>query len=191
MAPTYLDRRTLSGGIVNPTVGKSEVPFDIQLSSYVADRQLVFPSDEPNVFADFVSWLYCGNISTGPLKSSQTLHLFQLWTLAERFQVAELQDLALAQIKEVLADRPRLRILKGSALRLLAVDTWAARASKLDVQLALKSIVMYPTQLNEDLKLRGPMLEIRLSLKLGKQEPADTGFPATTTFHSPILLIRS
>ncbi|RDW81041.1 uncharacterized protein DSM5745_04598 [Aspergillus mulundensis] len=219
MALNYLDRRTLSGGIVNLTVGHSETPFDVHIE-LLCDRspyfdkllenrytespngELVFSNDDPDVFADFVSWVYCGNISTG-LKSSRRLHFFQLWTLAERFQVAELQELALVRIKEILAAHPELLISRtqiehaygqsrpGSALRLLAVDTWAARASKSDVQIGLKRHFLSSARFFEDLMVARPDIRDLSASEFGESKsPQMLEFqqrpPSTAQFFSSL-----
>ncbi|KAL2822267.1 hypothetical protein BDW59DRAFT_149634 [Aspergillus cavernicola] len=125
MPPKYLDKRTLSGGIVNLSVGDSQTPFDIHIEllcdlsplfdDMLQDRfldpstkELVFPDDAPDVFADFVSWAYCGRISDveASTESSRLDHLFQLWILAERFHLSELQDLVVIHCRESLDSKP-------------------------------------------------------------------------------------
>ncbi|KAL4868418.1 hypothetical protein BDV12DRAFT_197291 [Aspergillus spectabilis] len=82
MSSRHLDKWALSSGIVNLTVGNSETPFDVHIEllcdrspyfdnllqgrfSDPSPRELVFPNDVPDVFADFVSWAYCGKIDDG------------------------------------------------------------------------------------------------------------------------------
>jgi hypothetical protein len=171
--------RTLSGGIVNLTVGPSETPFDVHIellcdrSPYfdnllenryteISLQELVFPNDVPEVFADFISWVYCGKISGARIarELSRSLHLFQLWTLAERFQVPELQDIAFAICKELLDAEPAKVVgseavqhayshsSPGSSIRQLAVDMWAARASDFKI---LRSRMNLPSEFIADL----------------------------------------
>ncbi|KAL4759701.1 BTB/POZ domain-containing protein [Aspergillus foveolatus] len=203
MAPEYLDYRTLSGGTVNLTVGASETPFDVHIellcdrSSYfdnllenryteLTPRELVFPNDVPQVFADFVSWAYCGRISSAGMakNSSRSLHLFQLWTLAERFRVPELQDIAFANCKELSDFEPDKVIgseavqhaysqsSPGSTIRQLAVDIWAARASDSKI---LRSRVNLPLQFIEDLSAVRPGTQKLFASEGGKDIP-DTPF---------------
>ncbi|KAL3436392.1 hypothetical protein BDV09DRAFT_50467 [Aspergillus tetrazonus] len=203
MAPEYLDYRTLSGGIVNLTVGASETPFDVHIellcdrSSYfdnllenpyteLTPRELVFPNDVPEVFADFVSWAYCGRISSAGMarNSYRSLHLFQLWTLAERFRVPELQDIAFANCKEFFDSMPDTVIsseavqhayshsIPGSTIRQLAVDIWAARASDSRI---LRSRVDLPSQFIEDLSAVRPGTQELFASEAGKDIP-DTPF---------------
>ncbi|KAL3475724.1 hypothetical protein BJX99DRAFT_229195 [Aspergillus californicus] len=184
MGSQYLDCRTLSGGIVNLNVGASETPFDMHIEllcdrspyfdNMLADRctdlwqrELVFPNDVPHVFADFVSWAYCGSISSAGTATdpSRILHLFQLWTLAEKFQVPGLRDLAFANCKELLDAKPDslvgsnavkhayLHSEPGSAIRQLAVDIWAARAWKSDI---IQARISLPSQFIEDLRAIRP-----------------------------------
>lgn len=92
--------------------------------------------------------------------SYRSLHLFQLWTLAERFRVPELQDIAFANCKEFFDSKPDTVIsseavqhayshsIPGSTIRQLAVDIWAARASDYRI---LRSRVDLPSQFIEDL----------------------------------------
>ncbi|KAL4738861.1 hypothetical protein BDV11DRAFT_188799 [Aspergillus similis] len=201
MAPEYLDYRTLSGGIVNLTVGPSETPFDVHIellcdrSSYfdnllenryteLSPRELVFPNDVPEVFADFVSWAYCGRISIAgmAIKSSRLLHLFQLWTLAERFKVPELQDIAFAYCKKLADAQPDrlvgfkaiqhayLHSSPGSSIRKLAVDIWAARASESKI---LQARISFPLQFIEDLSAIRPVTQKSFAFeeKTGKNAP--------------------
>ncbi|KAL4812681.1 hypothetical protein BDW67DRAFT_169763 [Aspergillus spinulosporus] len=206
MTPEYLDYRTLSGGIVNLTVGASETPFDVHIellcdrSSYfdnllenryteLTTQELVFPNDAPEVFADFVSWAYCGRISCAKVakESSRALHLFQLWALAERFRVPELQDIAFASCKELLDAEPDkivgsdavqhayLHSSPGSTIRQLAVDIWAARASESKI---LRSRVNLPLQFIEDLSAVRPGIQKLFAFEAGKDTP-DTPFSFT------------
>lgn len=174
--------RTLSGGIVSLTVGASETPFDVHIellcdrSPYfdnllenrytdLPPQELVFPNDVPDVFADFISWAYCGSIRTAGMAAESTgiLHLFQLWTLAEKFQVPGLRDIAFAGCKELLDAKVNslvdsnavhhayLRSDPGSAIRKLAVDIWAARACESEILEILQARIDFPSQFIEDL----------------------------------------
>ncbi|KAL5045984.1 hypothetical protein BDW71DRAFT_207963 [Aspergillus fruticulosus] len=208
MAPKYLDCRTLSSGIVNLTVGASETPFDVHIellcdrSSYfdnllenryteLSPQELVFPNEVPEVFADFLSWAYCGGISSAGLatKPSPMLHLFQLWTLAEKFQVPELRDIAFAHCKELLDASPGkvvsskaiehayLHSGPGSAIRQLVVEIWAARASESKI---LRSRISLPLQFIEDLSATRPSTQ-KLSASEKKPEK-DTPWPSFSPF---------
>ncbi|KAL4912324.1 hypothetical protein BDW62DRAFT_206585 [Aspergillus aurantiobrunneus] len=184
MAPGHLDSRTLSSGIVNLTVGPSETPFDVHIE-LLCDRspyfdnmlgnryaesssaELILPNETPETFADFVSWAYSGRISDveTAIDSSRVLHLFQLWTLAEKFHVPELQDIALQTCKEYLdansnslvpCDAVRhayVHSAPGAAIRRLAVDAWAARAWKSDIVQARRGLLLL---FLEDLRIFRP-----------------------------------
>jgi hypothetical protein len=187
---------------VNLTVGASETPFDVHIellcdrSSYfdnllenryteLSPRELVFPNDVPEAFADFVSWAYCGRISSAKMakKSSPSLHLFQLWTLAERFQVPELQDIAFANCKELFDSEPDKIVgseavqhayshsSPGSTIRQLAVDIWAARASDSKI---LRSRVNLPLQFIEDLSAIRPGTQKLFAFEVYMLHPVPT-----------------
>ncbi|KAL4745049.1 hypothetical protein BDW72DRAFT_199016 [Aspergillus terricola var. indicus] len=211
MAFEYLDYRTLSGGIVNLTVGASETPFDVHIellcdqSSYfdnllenrytdLSTRELVFPNDVPDVFADFVSWAYCGRISSAgkATKSSRILHLFQLWTLAERFQVPELRDIAFASCKELLDAEPDslvgseavqhayLHSSPGSTIRQLAVNIWAVRASESEI---IRSKISFPLTFIGDLSAIRPGTQKSWASEVYMLHPVPTHDDGLYMFH--------
>ncbi|KAL6239859.1 hypothetical protein BDW75DRAFT_236113 [Aspergillus navahoensis] len=207
--------RTLSGGIVNLSVGASETPFDVHIellcdrSSYfdnlletryteLSPQELVFPNDVPEVFSDFVSWAYCGRISSAGMateSSSRILHLFQLWTLAEKFQVPELRDIAFAKCKELLDAEPDslvgakavqhayLHSGPGSTIRQLAVDIWAARAGESEIP---QSWISFPSQFIEDLSATRPGTQRssapKKKKKTGKDTPTRSFSPSSSQF---------
>lgn len=127
----------------------------------------MFPNDVPDAFADFVSWLYCGNVSSAGVatESKRILHFFQLWTLAVKFHVPELRDIALADCKELLdvessslvdskaVHHAYLHSDPGSAIRQLAVGTWAARACEPEIRQARTG---FPSQFIKDLSTIRP-----------------------------------
>lgn len=133
-------------------------------STNSSSRELVFPNDDPDVFADFISWAYCGQIRRTELSDhpSRLFHLFQLWALAERFLVPGLQDLAMTNCSQFLDNSPDqlvgcdavnhayLHTGGGSALRQLAVNIWAKRATKAEI---LQVQRVFHRQFLEDLSL--------------------------------------
>ncbi|KAL3452084.1 hypothetical protein BJX65DRAFT_205283 [Aspergillus insuetus] len=144
MPPKDLGKSNLAGGILNLTVGPSETPFDVHLellcdcspyfNSRLSERfddtfikELHFPEEDPEAFADFIRWAYTGtldislhkgnnnysaigngNTSSGA-KPDLILHLFRVWTLADKFIVPQLTELAMARCEvEMNADPGRL-----------------------------------------------------------------------------------
>lgn len=203
--------RTLSGGIVNLTVGASETPFDVHIellcdrSPYfdnllenrytgLAPQELVFPNDAPGAFADFISWAYCGSVSSAGMatESKRTLHLFQLWTLAVKFQVPELRDIAFASCKELLdvkssslvdskaVHHAYLHSDPGSAIRQLAVGTWAARACEPEVRQAR---IGFPSQFIKDLGTIRPDIRELSASEVCMLHSAPTHDNRLYTFH--------
>ncbi|KAI9372247.1 hypothetical protein BJX61DRAFT_542870 [Aspergillus egyptiacus] len=159
MAPPNLDTKTLAGGIVNLTVGASRTPFDTHIellcdrspyfNEILSDRyenprtmELVLEDVDPDIFAELLRWMYCGQISPveSTPRSSRISHLYLIWILAERFRVRELQRLAMAQCKEFLQRNPDEVVTcgavmvayaytgPGSPLRRHAVKVWVERA---------------------------------------------------------------
>jgi hypothetical protein len=120
----------LAGGILNLTVGPSATPFDVHLellcdcspyfNSRLSERfddtfikELAFPNDDPEAFADFIRWAYTGTLdislhkdnnnystignTSGSAELDLILHLFRVWTLADKFLVPQLMELALSR----------------------------------------------------------------------------------------------
>ncbi|KAL4795476.1 hypothetical protein BDV19DRAFT_165648 [Aspergillus venezuelensis] len=152
-----LGKQTLSAGIVHINVGPEHNPFDVHLEllcdcspyfdALYKDRIQVystepesFPDDEPDVFAELISWMYKGSLSSnvisGPHHNLE--FIFKLWRLAEKLNISALQtaidELCVKMVKmnPILASLPAMVNLVyarhteiKSPLRQFLVNTWA------------------------------------------------------------------
>ncbi|KAL3492776.1 hypothetical protein BJX62DRAFT_235935 [Aspergillus germanicus] len=142
MPPKDLGKANLAGGILNLTVGPSETPFDDHLellcecspyfNSRLSERfddtfikELAFPEEDPEAFADLIRWAYTGTLdislhkdnnnystignTSGSTEPDLILHLFRVWILADKFLAPQLMELAMARCEvEMNADPGRL-----------------------------------------------------------------------------------
>lgn len=148
-------------------VGPSETPFDVHqqllcnqspyfnhlLKEHIdSGEKLKFPKIDKDVFADFISWLYCGRISysqssdgsESPTRPARVLHLYQLWTLASWFGIQGLRTRAMEhlvggfnQCKDSIVTNNAVwhafldpHSPAGCELRSFTVRNWAERATK-------------------------------------------------------------
>jgi hypothetical protein len=136
--------RTLSGGIASLNVGTPETPFDVHLellcdSSPYFNRLFIdrfarvppatvrLPDDDPGAFTEFLNWVYRGTIFQNQLHPP-LIELFRLWVLADKFEVPELQNLAVLAAKSggfwllfYAASTARLTCLMLTCSRLLSI----------------------------------------------------------------------
>ncbi|KAL4862315.1 hypothetical protein BDV12DRAFT_179014 [Aspergillus spectabilis] len=184
MSHTYLNRNTLSSGIISLTVGQDAVPYNAHIEllcdcSPYLDRllqerysdqftpEIDFPNDDPDIFVDFLIWAYSDTIrDVDPVlaNSNTILRLFQIWTLAGKFEVPVLQERTLTLCRRILTCQPSYLIIgvealghayedtecDTSALRTLAVEIWIERATKQELQERKKDL---PRGFLEDLSL--------------------------------------
>lgn len=155
---------TLSAGTVRLDVGSPTVPFDVHIELICAcspyfdqwfkDRpatittehlirlSISFPEEDPEVFAELISWMYCRELSAN-LTSKQSIFVCKIWVLAQRFEMPELQNAVMSVIGKILPDNwlkntiPLGEIvnyiyshtLSGSMLRLVVSDTYSQNAT--------------------------------------------------------------
>lgn len=156
-------RRTLSAGIAHINVGPQHTPFDVHLellcecspyfdavckdrfrSGVTEGPPIIFPAEDPDVFAEIVSWMYRGALAPDLESRCQVIFLFQLWVLAGKFQISALQNSAFAMCERKI-DNNRKSVLSaatvsyvyartdpGASPRQLVVDTWAKSATVLE-----------------------------------------------------------
>ncbi|KAL4982732.1 hypothetical protein BDW68DRAFT_50244 [Aspergillus falconensis] len=171
-----LKKATLSAGIAQINVGPNETPFDVHIelicdcspyfdnlyknradpNSTVTKDPISFPNVNPDIFAEFVSWMYKDTLSpdfdflesgnsTGPNDLSKIIFLLQLWELAGQFSVDALQAAAIAQCeKNITKQKPDDACIlsaatvnyvyehtePGSVARRLALDIWLNRSRR-------------------------------------------------------------
>lgn len=97
-----------------------------------------FPDDDPDIFAEFISWAYGEDPFVGqPVK---TIRIFQLWVLAAKFEIPRLQDTAIMLTAKMFDKTPHVIIapeavnyvynntIIDSPLRRMIVDIWTHNA---------------------------------------------------------------
>ncbi|KAL4789619.1 hypothetical protein BDV19DRAFT_22994 [Aspergillus venezuelensis] len=160
-----LGKLTFSAGIARINVGPNEVPFDVHLEllcdtspyfntlykdraeSAVSDDPITLPDDDPDVFAEAISWMYRGTLS-GDLTTRPgdcaTAFCMELWVLAEKLEIPTLQNQAIATCK-ARVDKSAITSLPNhwtieyvyshttprSPPRRLLVDVWLRRGTPL------------------------------------------------------------
>jgi hypothetical protein len=108
----------------------------------ITDQPIRFQDESPDVFAELISWMYLGEVSVD-LPSQPHILLFQLWVLAGKFEISELQNSVISLFKEIITDEPGT-ILGNDTIdyvyahtqpmsppRLLVVDIWVRIATRL------------------------------------------------------------
>jgi len=143
---------------VNLNVGTPETPFDVHVerlcdcSPYfermfqdrfdrVRVESVSLPDDDSDIFTEFLSWVYTGKIFQNEMQPTLG-NLFQLWILAEKFEVPELQNLAVALCNQRLDSKSNGVIgtstinyvysntLSGSLLRQMSVEIFVQRGKE-------------------------------------------------------------
>lgn len=139
-------------------MGSNEIPFDAHIEllcdcSPYFDRvfharfvktisePVRFPDDDPDIFAEFISWAYSEEVfNDQPV--TKMIHTFQLWVLAAKLEVPELQDTAIMLMEEKLDERPSAIVgdevvnyvynntTLNSHLRRVVVDIWIVNGTK-------------------------------------------------------------
>ncbi|KAF2452000.1 hypothetical protein P171DRAFT_16283 [Karstenula rhodostoma CBS 690.94] len=118
----------LAGGIVSIAVGPEGYPFDVHvellcahspyLDQALEDRfeeagtlYLTLEDDDPKLFTRAVSWMYSGRLGVSILDKSTTWKLLcDLWLLADKYQIIELQNHMIDTLKHkysVLSEKER------------------------------------------------------------------------------------
>ncbi|KAI9926054.1 hypothetical protein ASPWEDRAFT_25875 [Aspergillus wentii DTO 134E9] len=173
-----LGKSVLSGGFARLTVGKDEVPFDVHLellrdcSPYfedlfkhrgaedITEQPVSFPDDDPDLFAQAISWMYRGSLAAESDYGVTKLFLLRLWVLAGKLQMAGLQNKVMSVFKIKLDRAPHIimgtasidyvyaHTLPDSPLRRLAVDEWARNVKR---ELFLFRKEKFPRAFVEDL----------------------------------------
>ncbi|OGM44047.1 hypothetical protein ABOM_007797 [Aspergillus bombycis] len=154
-------KNILTAGIAHINVGVDDTPFDVHLellcdhSPYfdelyedrtvkpLTDFTISFPDDDPDVFSLLIGWMYRGEIAETSSAPRTSLYLlFELWVLAEKFKMVDLQNNVISLCKTRIDDKRGTifgdhtidyvynRTLPKSPLRLLLIDTWVQYATK-------------------------------------------------------------
>lgn len=144
-------------------MGPAHTPFDVHLellcecspyfdavykdrarSGVTEGPPVIFPAEDPDVFAEIVSWMYRGALSPDLESRCQVIFLFQLWVLAGKFQISPLQTMALEMSEKKIANNKKsvlsaatvsyvyARTDQGASPRQLVVDAWAKSATVLE-----------------------------------------------------------
>ncbi|RJE25571.1 hypothetical protein PHISCL_02111 [Aspergillus sclerotialis] len=203
--PRRLEKVTLSAGVAHLSVGHQETPFDVHLELLcdcspffndlykdrfdhdVTQQPVCFPDEDPDVFAELVNWMYQGELSDNMIYHKSHF-LFQLWVLAEKFAMQELQD-SILSLCEKRIDRLKGNTygintidyvyghtLPGSPLRRFVIDTWVRTATK-------------PQFMDRKEKLPRAFLEdlcCAYIVKKENQEETGPGSPERDSSHSPL-----
>ncbi|KAL2832497.1 hypothetical protein BDW59DRAFT_157318 [Aspergillus cavernicola] len=155
----YLKKETLSAGIAHINVGPQHTPFNVHLEllcncspyfnavfkdraeSNITEDPVSLPDDDPDVFAEVVSWMYRGTLSPDLESRGLVLFLLQLWMLAGNFQMPALQSAALSvcekkieKNKDAVVSLATIsyvyaRTAPGALPRQLVIDTWTRSAT--------------------------------------------------------------
>ncbi|KAL3448431.1 hypothetical protein BJX65DRAFT_306870 [Aspergillus insuetus] len=104
-----LGKLTLSAGIARINVGPDGTLFDVHLellcdsspyfndlykdrtNSAISDVPISLPDVDPDIFAEAISWMYRGKLSAD-LSTRGVAFCFELWVLAEKFDIPALQN---------------------------------------------------------------------------------------------------
>ncbi|KAH8820631.1 hypothetical protein F5884DRAFT_56879 [Xylogone sp. PMI_703] len=173
-----LDRKVLSGGVISLNVGAAETSFDVHIEllcdcspyfdellknrySETALAPVNLPDYEPDIFVEFLNWLYLGQIFQGEVQPT-LLKFLQLWVMAEKFQMPTLQNHVIARCKlriegkknAALGIEPITYVYNNttlsSPLRPLVAELWALRMTKGQFQVSMPQL---PRAFLEDLCL--------------------------------------
>ncbi|KAL5341992.1 hypothetical protein BJX70DRAFT_357511 [Aspergillus crustosus] len=156
-----LGKLTLSAGIARINVGPDETPFDVHLEllcdsspyfntlykdrtdSAISDVPITLPDADPDVFAEAISWMYRGQLSADLATRDCGMNFcFELWVLAEKFEMPSLQNQAVGIYKmrvdnSPLTSLPSTQTIEyvyshtkpASPPRHLLVDVWLRRGT--------------------------------------------------------------
>ncbi|OCK78890.1 hypothetical protein K432DRAFT_331197 [Lepidopterella palustris CBS 459.81] len=108
-----LTRFIFSGGIANINVGPNEVPFDAHIELLcdcspffdnalngrfieAETKTVPLPEDDPDTFAEFLSWLYCEKIFQTK-DNPGWMEISRLWVLADKLGIPTLQNKVMAE----------------------------------------------------------------------------------------------
>lgn len=150
----------LSAGMVQFSVGANETPFDVHVEllcdrspyfdSLYGDRTekpissdpISFPDEDPDIFAELLSWMYYGDASVELPPTEGISFLLKLWVLAGRFEKSQLQNHVIQLCRTEMDNKPNrifgcdtidyvyAHTLPQSPLRLLLADNWVRNASQ-------------------------------------------------------------
>ncbi|KAL3472853.1 hypothetical protein BJX99DRAFT_234761 [Aspergillus californicus] len=155
-----LGKLTLSAGIARINVGAAETPFDVHVE-LICDKSPFFnnlyrnrtdsttlevpislPDADPDVFAEIVSWMYQGQLHDELTYKGRLSFLLELWVLAEKFEIPDLQNQAITFCKARVENSaytalPNIQTIEYvytktkpvSPLRRFLVDIWIWRGT--------------------------------------------------------------
>ncbi|KAL3492452.1 hypothetical protein BJX62DRAFT_236271 [Aspergillus germanicus] len=156
-----LGKLTLSAGIARINVGPDETPFDVHLEllcdsspyfnnlygdrtdSAISEVPITLPDVDPDVFAEAISWMYRGKLSSDlSTRDRGMAFCFELWVLAEKFEIPALQNQAIGICKaridnSAATSLPSTQTIEyvysntkpGSPPRRLLLDVWSRRGT--------------------------------------------------------------
>ncbi|PGH08505.1 hypothetical protein AJ79_05995, partial [Helicocarpus griseus UAMH5409] len=116
--------------------------------------------DDPDVFAQLFHWMYRGELTIDSPSRPTNLLLFQLWVLAGKFEMPELQESVMSVCKARMFQKPTGVIDVDAAnyaythtppqspLRLFVIDTWARNVTGSNLVDRLENL---PSQFVKDL----------------------------------------
>ncbi|KAL3457297.1 hypothetical protein BJX64DRAFT_20384 [Aspergillus heterothallicus] len=155
-----LGKFTLSAGIARINVGEAQTPFDVHVEllcdkspffnnlyrdrtvSTIPEVPISLPDADPDVFAEIISWMYQGQLNNELSYQSRLTFLFELWVLAEKFEIPALQNQVITFCKTRVETKtntalPTIQTIEYaytktkpfSPLRRFLVDVWIWRGT--------------------------------------------------------------